>query len=329
MFDVRSKFAHALIAVIGVACLVVSPADARRGGSFGSRGSRTYAAPRETTITPRSIAPVQRSMTQPSANGAMPAGSPGQLQGYGTPSYAQPRPGGRFGGLGGGLVGGLIAGGLIGSMMGHGGGWGGGYGGMGGSLIISLIQLLALGGLIWFVVGLFRRKSSPSEGSSFGQNISQFGSSQPVSGPPAGSFAAQTPAVVEMVISESDKATFERLLNDVQDAFGREDYGRLRELTTPEIMSYLSEELSQNATSGRRNDVSATRLIDAQVSEAWQEDDVDYATIAMRYESIDVMRDRTSNAVVSGDPHNLTETTELWTFVRPAAGAWKLSAIQE
>ena len=268
-------------------------------------------------------------MTQPSANGAMPAGSPGQLQGYGTPSYAQPRPGGRFGGLGGGLVGGLIAGGLIGSMMGHGGGWGGGYGGMGGSLIISLIQLLALGGLIWFVVGLFRRKSSPSEGSSFGQNISQFGSSQPVGGPPAGSFAAQTPAVVEMVISESDKATFERLLNDVQDAFGREDYGRLRELTTPEIMSYLSEELSQNATSGRRNDVSATRLIDAQVSEAWQEDDVDYATIAMRYESIDVMRDRTSNAVVSGDPHNLTETTELWTFVRPAAGAWKLSAIQE
>jgi len=135
--------------------------------------------------------------------------------------------------------------------------------------------------------------------------------------------------MMEITITDSDKATFERLLNDVQDAFGHEDYGRLRELTTPEIMSYLSEELSQNATSGRRNEVSATRRIDAEVSEAWQEDNVEYATIAMRYESIDVMRDRTSGAIVSGDPHTPSETRELWTFVRLISGVWKLSAIQE
>ncbi len=329
MLDVRSRLSRALIAATAVMCLNATPADARRGGSFGSRGSRTYAAPRETTLAPRPIAPVQRSMTQPSANGAMPAGGQWRSQNYGSPTYAQARPGSRFGGLGGGLIGGLIAGGLIGSMMGHGGGWGGGYGGMGGGLLISLIQLLALGGLIWFVVGIFRRKSSPHEGNLFGQNVSQYGGSQPVAEPPAGTFGVQAPPVGEIVISESDKAAFERLLNDVQDAFGREDYGRLRELTTPEIMSYLSEELSQNATSGRRNDVSATRLIDAEVSEAWQEGDVEYATIAMRYESIDVMRDRTSNAVVSGDPHTPTQTTETWTFARPVSGPWKLSAIQD
>jgi predicted lipid-binding transport protein (Tim44 family) len=135
--------------------------------------------------------------------------------------------------------------------------------------------------------------------------------------------------MAEIAITDADKADFERLLNDVQSAFGREDYARLRELTTPEIMSFLSEELSQNATSGRRNDVSATRLIEAEISEAWQEGNVEYATIAMRYESIDIMRDRSSGVVVSGDPHTPTETTELWTFVRPTAGAWKLSAIQE
>ncbi len=54
----------------------------------------------------------------------------------------------------------------------------------------------------------------------------------------------------EVGITDGDLDTFERLLTDVQGAFGREDYAALRQGTTPEIMSYLSEELSQNATSG-------------------------------------------------------------------------------
>ena len=40
------------------------------------------------------------------------------------------------------------------------------------------------------------------------------------------------------------------------------------------------------------------------------------------------MRDRATGKVVEGD-ERLTETTELWTFVRPRGGEWKLSAIQE
>jgi predicted lipid-binding transport protein (Tim44 family) len=267
-------------------------------------------------------------MTQPSVNGATPAGGQWRSQNAG-PNYAQPQPTRRFGGFGGGLIGGLVAGGLIGSLLGHGGGWGMGYGGMGGGLLITLIQILAFGGLIWFVIGLFRRKSAPSEGSFFRQGATQFDPRQSFGGQPAGGYAAQPQPMVEIAITDNDKAAFERLLSDVQDAFGHEDYGRLRELTTPEIMSYLSEELSQNATNGRRNEVSATRLIEAEVSEAWQEGATEYATIAMRYESIDVMRDRTSGVIVSGDPHTPTETTEVWTFVRPIAGPWKLSAIQE
>jgi len=69
--------------------------------------------------------------------------------------------------------------------------------------------------------------------------------------------------------------------------------------------------------------------LQADVSEAWREGPMEYATAAMRYESIDVMRDRTSGAVISGDAERPTQTTELWTFVRPQGGAWKLSAIQE
>lgn len=329
MRHTRSKTFAVLIAAMVAAGLLGSPADARRGGSFGSRGARTFSAPSQTSTMPRYIAPVQRSMTQPSGNGPASIGGPFRTQGQTAQSYQQSRPSSRFGGFGGGLVGGLLAGGLIGSMMGHGGGWGMGSGGMGGGFLISLIQIAILGGVVWFVIGFFRRRSKLAPDRTYEQNAPSMSYAQ-VSPPGSGSGSgAQSQSMDDITLTDSDKAEFERLLTEVQDAFGHEDYGRLRVITTPEIMSYLSEELSQNATSGRRNEVSATRLIDAEVSEAWREDNVEYATIAMRYSSIDVMRDRATNVVVEGDPNTPTETSEIWTFVRPVSGPWKLSAIQE
>jgi predicted lipid-binding transport protein (Tim44 family) len=314
--------------MLALSSVVVSPADARRGGSFGSRGSRTYSSSRSTYGSSRYVPPVERSMT------ARPAVQPGgtYTPGFGqSPSY---RPvGNRFGGFGGGLIGGLIAGGLIGHFFG--GGMGGGWGGSSGSggMLASLIQIAILGGIVWLVIGFFRRRSG-GQGGAVREPFGAPGGFAPqaATGPWGG-----TPAPVQdgfdqgedIALSPRDQQDFERLLIDVQDAFGREDYGRLRQLTTPEIMSYLSEELSQNATQGRRNDVSATRLLDAEVSEAWREAGGDYATIVMRYEGIDVMRDRTTNAIVTGSATLPSETTELWTFVRSNDGVWRLSAIQE
>lgn len=309
--------ARALGTVLVLSTLWVQPADARRGGSFGSRGLRTYHSPAPTGYSPGFVAPIQRSMTtRPSL---MPAPA------Y-APPLSQPQPGRRFGGLGGGLLGGLLAGGLIGGLLGHGmGGFGSGMGG--GGFLTSLIQLALLGGAVWFVLGLFRRKSA--NGQAFGPTPAspyEPGYRLPASPRPYGS---AEPATRDMAINDTDKAAFERLLVEVQDAFGHEDYGRLRECTTPEIMSYLAEELSQNATAGLRNEVTATRLINAQVSEAWHEASADYATVALHYESIDVTRDRNSGAIVKGDPGQPTTTTELWTFVRAQGAPWKLSAIQE
>lgn len=307
--------------------MAVTPADARRGGSFGSRGSRTYSAPASTYGSSRYVPPIERSMTPRGAAQSSPAYNPGigQAQSY--------RPAGSsFGGFRGGLIGGLIAGGLIGHFFG--GGMGGGWGnGGGGGMLASLLQIAILGGIVWLVLGFLRRRSGGQSGTvreTFGSPSGFAPSDAP--GPWAGgSVPAQQASDQgqDIALTPRDQQDFERLLTDVQDAFGREDYGRLRQLTTPEIMSYLSEELSQNATQGRRNDVSATRLLDAEVSEAWREASGDYATIALRYESIDVMRDRDTNAIVAGSPTMPTETTELWTFIRGADGVWKLSAIQE
>jgi predicted lipid-binding transport protein (Tim44 family) len=250
------------------------------------------------------------------------------------PGYSSYRPGPRFGGLGGGFLGGLVAGGLIGGLMGH--GWGGGWGGYGGGGFLTiLIQLAILFFVISWVARRFARprasafmpwdEPQTAYGGSAGFAPGGFGAGPgPASSPPpAGGPAWEIP------ITPQDQADFETLLKEVQDAFGREDYAALRDRCTPEIMSYLAEELSDNATHGRRNEVRDLRLQQADVGEAWREGSIDYATAAMRFESIDVMRDRTTGAVLSGDPDRPTRTTELWTFARHTGGAWKLSAIQE
>ncbi len=341
MMSSRSRLAAMLAGAIALAVAIGAPAEARRGGSFGSRGARTYYAPAPTYSSPGYVAPVQRSMTAP------PAGySPGQ------PAYA-PRPaygaspygyGGQPGyrpGFGGGLLAGLATGGLIGAMLGHGfgggwgygGGWGGGMAGMG--LFASLFQLALLALAVWFAVRLFRRRGGLAQPAGFPGAAYDAGPGYAPGSPwgaPAGGPWGAGPASAggaEIPIGPADQQAFERLLIEVQDAFGREDYTALRERTTPEVMSYLAEELSDNATHGRRNEVSRTRLLRSDLSEAWREGDADYATVALNYENVDVMRDRQSGQVVQGDPSAPTATTELWTFVRHAGGPWKLSAIQE
>ncbi len=310
-----SKFWRAAVVALTVTLVAVAPADARRGGSFGSRGARTYSAPRSTSLSPGYVAPVQRSMTARPASAAHAAPTAGS-------GFQAPRSG-----FGGGLLGGLVAGGLIGGMMGHGwgggggGGWGGG--GFGGGGFASLIQLLLLGGLIWWGISMFRRRSA-----NLATTRTGFAPAAPFGIAP-GPQPVITPTAMEFPVSPADEAAFGQLLVQVQDAFGREDFARLREVTTPEVMSYLAEELSENSVKGVRNEVTGARLLQAEISESWREGDTDYVTAALRYESIDVMRNRTSGDVVSGDPTHPTEARELWTFVRQNGSPWKLSAIQE
>jgi len=337
MSTIRTTLAGALTAALALSLAFAGPADARRGGSFGSRGYRTYSAPRPTSSTPGYAPPVQRSMTPQQPGGFRPTGpsyQPG-YQPYG--GFNRPRMG-----FGGGLVAGLLTGGLIGGLMGHGWGMGwGGYGagfGMGGGFLTILIQLLVVGVIISLVMRMFRRRQAYAGGGwdePAAPFAAPFNAGPQPGASPWGAAAAQPPnggpwsASDEIAVTGSDRAAFERMLTNVQDAFAREDYGRLRELCTPEVMGYLAEELSDNATHGRKNDVSQVKLLRTDVSEAWNEADADYATVALTYESIDIMRDRQTGAVLSGDPNRPTQTTELWTFVRRAGGPWKLSAIQE
>jgi predicted lipid-binding transport protein (Tim44 family) len=297
---------------------IVTTAEARMGGSFGSRGMRTFQSAPVTRIAPQPVAPVQRSMTP--NNGS-----------YANPSYGAPQSVGRGGflsGLGGGILGGMLGGllfhGLFGSMLGY------GFGGLGGG-ISTIFQLLLVGGLAWFAFRWFRTSQQPAGAPrGYGQSF-PFGGSPDyrAGGSGAGYTGPRSGNPDEIGVTNTDLETFEHLLAQVQNAFAREDHQALRRYTTPEMVSFLSEELAENATHGLRNEVTDLTFLDGELAEAWREGGRDYATVAMRWTAIDVMRDRQTGEVKKGDPDHPAEARELWTFVRENGGQWLLSAIQD
>jgi predicted lipid-binding transport protein (Tim44 family) len=309
------RLAPAFAIGLALSLALAGAAEARRGGGFGSRGTRTYQAPPATSLSPGATAPITRSMTPPPR--------PAMTQ----PLLGQPQRGGFFGRFGGGLLGGLLLGGLIGGLMGH------GFGGAG--LLTMLIQAAVIVLLIALVMRVLRRRTPLAAGAApasgfLGQPVAGF--PQPAPTPILGP-SGPLPIAGDIRIDQQDMDTFARLLIEVQEAFARENYPALRAITTPEVMSFLAEELSQNAIKGIKNDVSATRVIAQTLAEAWREPDAEYATVVMQFEGIDVMRDRQTGQVVDGDMLHPTQTTEIWTFCRKPEGSqppvWKLSAIQE
>jgi predicted lipid-binding transport protein (Tim44 family) len=303
---------------------MIDAADARvgRGGSFGSRGTRTYTAPPTTQTAPTTANPVERSITQPGT-----AAQPGA----GVPKAATAPAGSRFGnGFGGLLLAGLLGAGLFGLLTGA-----GLFGGLTGlaSFLGLLLQAALIAGVIYLIVGYFRSRQQPA----LARASTGAGGSTPAyrdgygASPGGLGAAAAAPA---LLIGSADYDAFERLLGEIQSAYSREDVNALGELTTPEVLSYFARDLADYERKGVRNQVTDVKLLQGDLAEAWRETGSDYATVAMRFSLRDALIERTTGRVVTGDaPH---EVTEVWTFRRdhnqPAEGwqqGWQLSAIQQ
>src|SRR5205823_8967353 len=283
--------------------LALSPslADARAGSSssgsgksssssMGSRGSRTFEN--------NGAAPVTRSMTPSNPSATSPMGAP-------TPAYAG---GGSFFQRHPFLTG--LAGGFLGSMLfSHLGGLGTGLG--------FLLTRLITGGLTFFVVRLLSgsRRFAPAGGGAMPRSLGA------AAAPAAARFRGRDTAV-----GDADLNAFQGIHAAVQEAWGRGDLGRMRQLMTPEMLSYFSEELTRNTSQGVQNIVSDVRLLKGEITESWEEGDLQYATAYMRWSAIDfVARLGQPDQVVSGDPRTPSEQEEMWTFVRRRGGNWLLS----
>ena len=132
-----------------------------------------------------------------------------------------------------------------------------------------------------------------------------------------------------LTLASMDFDTFERLLGALQTEYGTGDREALRQVTTPEVAGYLEEELAANDARGVVNHVRDPKLLQGDLAEAWREDGTDYASVAMRFSTIDYTEDRASGRVIEGNPEQPSEATEVWTFTRPRGGKWVLAAIQQ
>jgi predicted lipid-binding transport protein (Tim44 family) len=304
----RLRWLTLFVSIAAALVLVTADAHGRPLGglSAGSRGMRTYSAPPSTATAP-SAAPIQRSMTQPF--NAAPIGQT-------TPSS------GLFAGRGlfGGLAAGFLGAGLLGLLFGH-----GFFGGMAGfasilGLLLQIVLVVIVGRLIF---AWWRRRNMP---------VPAYAMAKPATGYSFGDLggmlngAGAPPTGDAINIAKSDYNSFERLLGDIQTAYSREDLSALRVMLTPEMLSYFSEQLANNASHGLINRVTDVKLLQGDLGEAWREGHTDYATVAIKYALKDSMIERSSGRTVEGGEQS--EVTELWTFMRARGGNWMLSAIQ-
>jgi predicted lipid-binding transport protein (Tim44 family) len=327
----------ALMSMLAGALVVgVDVAESRPGGgkSVGSRGSQTNVAPPRTTTAPTTAQPMQRTTTpapatQPGASAAAPAGAAAAAAQAARPSMAR--------NIMMGLGAGLLGAGLFGLLSGA--GFFSGLASLAG-LFGFLLQIALIAGVVFLVMRLIRGRREAAMATPQGlardtQPQAQAhpqGAQRQMFGGMMGGGAAAQPAVQPIELTGDDFGAFEKLLGDVQTAYGNENVPALRAMLTPEMAAYFEGDISDNEAKGVVNKIANVKLLQGDLSEAWREANGEYATVAMRYSISDALVDRKTSKSLEGDLATIGEATEVWTFVRqPGEGieGWKLSAIQQ
>ncbi|OJY35975.1 MAG: hypothetical protein BGP06_19265 [Rhizobiales bacterium 65-9] len=319
MLRYRRAVATALMAgALGFITVDIADARAGRGGSFGSRGGRTWSSPAPTPTAPGAAQPMQRSVTQPGQPGASQAARPG------APLATPARP--SFGGtMMRGLFAGLIGAGIFGLLTGA--GFFSGLGSLAGLLGFALQIGLIILAFVLIRRFFFNRSQQPAMAAAGAGPQPQ--PAQQNAYARAAMNGAPGAGAPQVQITPQDYDAFQRSLGVIQTAYGREDIATLRMQSTPEMAAYFEQELADNRAKGVVDRIGNVELLKGDLSEAWAEPDAQYATVAMRYSIVDATVDRKTGRVVAGDLNQPEEVAEVWTFRRAPREVWKLSAIQQ
>ncbi|MGL4636461.1 MAG: TIM44-like domain-containing protein [Beijerinckiaceae bacterium] len=328
------RIAMALFAAIITLGLSAEFVDAKpgRGSNSGSRGSRTDTSVPSTPTAPRATTGA------PSSPAANPAGMPGRA----AATAAQAAKPSMMSTMAKGFAMGLIGAGLFGLLTGSGlfGGLSGIAGFLGLLLQVALIALAVR--LIW---GFFKNRQAANQPQAAGPaGYARAPSPERMAGVMGGgaagaaaaSPASYAPQPVEpqrsdtVGIGPDDYNGFQAVLANVMGAYSAEDIGGLRRVTTPEMAAHFIRELQENQSRGITNRLGQPTLLQGDLAEAWYEDNVAYATVAIRYSMTDAVLERSSGKVLEGSLSQPQENVEIWTFRRDNAGQiWVLSAQQQ
>jgi predicted lipid-binding transport protein (Tim44 family) len=329
------------LATIGVMTggVLVEMAEARvgrsRGGmsrSFGNRGSRTS----DQGGPGSRMQPIQN-------NGRTQAGRPNAQNNRGSWLQRNPLMAGLMGALAGTVLGAMLM-----NML-------GGMGPVGGMLMMLLMAVL-LFMAIAALIRMFKGRQQPSMagnmrnqnfggGNLGGGNLGGFGNNSG-NNSSYGGFDNASPGGTAIntqtreqglaaIALEDSSMTNERLQDSltnqffqIQEAWSVGDRATLNMAATREMYEELVSDLEDMERRGERNVIKNIVMRSFDISEAWQEGEIEYVTAHINARLLDYTE--RNGQIIDGDATTPTQFSEYWTFTRDRGrGDWKLSAINQ
>ena len=288
---------------------------ARVGGSrsSGSRGTRSYSSPSQ---TPSSPSPTR----QPT--------SPAQPMG---PQMPQQPSMWRSLAMG-------VAGGFLGSMLFSGISHGMGTGGFGGSGF-GLIEIILIGGILYFLYSYFKRKRQAESAAAYYQTGAAPSVEQKT--PYAPSIQQKGPADdvetglrhIRQLDPSFDENKFSDLCMDnffkIQGAWTNRDMTSAKNILTEEMFGILQKDADTLRTEMKINKLDNIAVRSVEMTEAWQEGGQDFITVRFMANLLDYTESE-SGQLLSGSKTEPVKFVEYWTFTRSAgSNKWQLSAINQ
>jgi predicted lipid-binding transport protein (Tim44 family) len=314
----------AVLALVAMAIPETVWARAGGGVSSGSRGSRSFSSPSSSYRAP-STSPSSPPITQPT-----PAPVPEPM--------AQPAPAGGFmRSMAGGMVGGFLGGMLFRSFGFAGGAFGGSGGGFG------LFDLLLLAGIAYLIYCMVRRSRVAREEATAGGYERSVVESSSAPAPGGAAEAPQDSRVEDMARGLThvrqmdpsfDEAAFREVCTDrffqIQAAWMRRDLDKLRPLLTGEMVESFGKQIETARAKRQVNKLENITIRSVELTEVWQEQGNDYATVRLLANLLDYTVDEATSRVVDGSDTAPVKFEEYWTWVRPVGpNPWRLSAINQ
>jgi predicted lipid-binding transport protein (Tim44 family) len=251
----KKFLAGAMIALTALSMMSELSARPMGGGkSFGRQSSNVSSMPRQTAPATAPTAPT----AAPGA--ASPAAAPAPAPAAPAPVAKKPSPWK-------GILGGALLGLGLGALLSH-----FGLGGAMASAISSILMIALIGGVIFFIVGMLRRKSQPALQPAFSgfngggsstpeigsglnqQQAAAFEPAQPVAAPQVAHTPWGVPADFDTPgFLRAAKSNYIRL----QAAWDKADVEDIRTFTTPEVFAELRMQIQERGAQAEYTDVVA------------------------------------------------------------------------
>lgn len=109
-------------------------------------------------------------------------------------------------------------------------------------------------------------------------------------------------------------------------AYAIGDTGTLRSLLSPEVLENFSGAIQARTSAGETLETTVIGIKKSEIIEAWLDGRTACITVSFLSEQINVTRDA-DGKVIEGDPNQVSEVTDIWTFARNTRARdpnWKL-----